>query len=289
MSRQRLSLLLIIFLIPTIVFRVIKLKKAHRDSESNTMAFYKLEKTATLTIGFGDPNGEDKKYRYSYMELLFFYVCIMWSILQGSIYFSISFYRGLPFLTSIPPDDVIRDKTITFMKNINGTTMAPSQERTSPYSIDVLIIGSNSNMEHIQAQRETWASHNAVRHFFVSTEEDDVDPVCQNLEDKSFTSYMMDFQLHNLKCKSGQFWTETLGEMDQLTTVYTESYWGMEHLKKKYSNPLGWICVQRRFITALTELLEIYAAPGNNYTIPDYLIFADDDSYVNIDHIVKSE
>ncbi len=221
------------------------------------------------------------------MEMVFFYIFIAWVILLGNTFISISFHRGLPFLTSSPRDDGIRDTTITFMKNINSTTTAPSHERTSPFSIDVLIIGSNSNMEHIQAQRETWASHNAVRHFFVSTEDDEVHPICQNLDDKKFASYWMDLQLHIATCRSGEFWRDTTGEMSRLTTLYSRSYFGMEKLKKKYSNPLGWTCAQRRFITALTELFEIYADPRNNYTVPDYFIFADDDSYVNIDHIVK--
>eukprot|EP00979_Chaetoceros_neogracilis_P002981 scaffold502_cov327-Chaetoceros_neogracile.AAC.1 len=53
---------------------------------------------------------------------------------------------------------------------------------------------------------------------------------------------------------------------------------------KGKSSPSGWLCAQQRFVSAFTKLVDLY---GNEEALPDYLIIADDDTYINIEHITE--
>mmetsp|Transcript_10663 Transcript_10663/g.17714 ORF Transcript_10663/g.17714 Transcript_10663/m.17714 type:complete len:148 (-) Transcript_10663:653-1096(-) len=59
------------------------------------------------------------------------------------------------------------------------STHGASTTQKSPYSVDILIIGSKSKIQQAQIQLDTWASHPVVRHFIVSTEFDDTNPKCK--------------------------------------------------------------------------------------------------------------
>ncbi len=234
----------------------------------------KSKHSLSLTVDLRKSETRQKSRGCSRTEILFQFVCLVWFLILAKTFFS---FQG---------ENDVRDTTITSLIYINATTMAPTPHRKSPWSVDVLIIGSKNNMEHIQAQRETWASHHAIRHFFVSTEDDGNDPLCENIQDRDFKSYWTALHDHYAQCHGGHFWEDTMGGTNQLTTVFSEQYFGLDELSK-YPSPLGWVCAQRRFMTSLTTLIDIYGNEGNNYTIPDYFILADDDTYVNVDHIVE--
>jgi len=149
----------------------------------------------------------------------------------------------------------------------------------SPYTIDILVIGSKNGIDQAKVQRETWASHPAVRHFFLSTEYDDVDPECTNGSPWS----RKELKKAVMPCKLARKSWRDLGSNNKMTDKFIDRYGKVKWLEKK-ADPKGWLCVQRRFVTSFTNVLELYA---ETRSLPDYFILADDDTYVNIDHIVK--
>lgn len=183
---------------------------------------------------------------------------------------------------------------VLFLKTSNMSVISKQQQQQQSrrsqqqYTIDVLIIGSKNNIERARAQRETWASHEAVRHFFLSTEDDDVDPIChQSLNKTEAIKYVSNI---SNQCKDKYAYWKKKNLVHKLTDKFRSEYARVQWLEKK-ANAMGWVCVQRRFITSLTELVEMYAAAAatadNTTALPDYLIFGDDDTYVNIDHIIE--
>ena len=202
----------------------------------------------------------------------------------------------LPTTLDTPPptggdeEEVEKQKhPILFLKSSNASTILEQQQRgPHKHSIDVLIVGSKNNIDQPRAQRETWASHGAVRHFFLSTEDDDVDPMCRQPQNET---ERWDFVVDHVGfCKGTgkrrSYWRRN-GLQSNLTNGLVRSYARTQWLQRK-KNPKGWVCAQRRFLTSLTELLEMYAAASNhNAALPDYLILADDDTYVNIETIIQ--
>ncbi len=150
--------------------------------------------------------------------------------------------------------------------------------RQSPYTIDILIVGSKNSTEQAQTQRDTWASHEAVRHFFLSTEDDHTtDPMCsENLNSIDKVAR------HSRVCRSRRYW-ERENALNPLTRYFKLQYAQTRWLAKK-KNPIGWLCAQRRFATSFTSVAQMYA---ETHSFPDYFIIADDDTYVNIDKIVQ--
>ena len=157
------------------------------------------------------------------------------------------------------------------------------------HKIDILVVSSKNSMELVQVQRETWASHSAIRHFFVSTEDDETQPKCRsqnnNINNNNETTTLLsdnDLRRYCRKCRTHQFWVDMKGS-NQLTKYLKNQYASIQWIQKK-KNPQGWLCVQRRFVTSFTSLVQLYS---ETKSLPDYLIVADDDTYVNIHHIVK--
>jgi hypothetical protein len=142
----------------------------------------------------------------------------------------------------------------------------------SPFKIDILIVGSQFKTKAAQAQFDTWASHKAGRHFFLATEFDDANPTCY----QAMTDAMIQDHLSN-KCKRPK------NVLNDLARSFTSSYARLQWLAKKKSSS-GWMCAQRRFDVALTKVVEIYA---ETLSLPDYFIIADDDTYINLEHIVE--
>jgi hypothetical protein len=158
-----------------------------------------------------------------------------------------------------------------------------AKSHASPYSIDVLIVGSKHNTKAARKQFETWASHSSIRHFVLATEYDDPDPNCSSSSD------MNTVETHVRTCrkpftKLNPFW-EKQNAVSKLT-----SWWkGVEFARLKWlqgkPNPAGWLCAQKRFVSGFTKLVNLYA--NKEGSLPDYLIVADDDTYINIEHITE--
>jgi len=76
---------------------------------------------------------------------------------------------------------------------------------------------------------------------------------------------------------------EVKGCKSKLTQFWRTHYASINFLRKK-ANPLGWICAQRRFATSFTSVVQMYS---ETESLPDYLIIADDDTYINMEHIFQ--
>jgi len=182
----------------------------------------------------------------------------------------------------------ISNPEVIFLSATDAVTLSAKearQQRTSQYSIDVLIIGSKKSIDQVRVQRETWGSHTAVRHFVLSTEDDDVDPYCQELFTGKRKEEWNDAVNHTRYCREGSFWDD-IRTRPELKEHYQSKHYNLMNLRN-YPSPTGWICAQRRFMTSLTSFFELYADKESKNSLPDYFILADDDTYVNIDHIIE--
>ena len=136
--------------------------------------------------------------------------------------------------------------------------------------MDILIIGTNNNLNAPKAQLETWASHPVRRHFFLATENDDPDPSC-HLKDFKST-----YVATNNQCKNKS-------PLKRPLYPHFKSHFAREQWMKKKANPVGWFCAQRRFSAGLAKVMELYK--DDSVSLPDYLIITDDDTYMNMEHL----
>ena len=136
-------------------------------------------------------------------------------------------------------------------------------------TIDILSIGSNTRQEFLHAQRHSFGSHKAIRHFFDATEVDDIDPNCS-------TSLSMDDVKAISKFCSNKKWKTHQFLMQNQRNAYASAVW----LSKKV-NPAGWMCAQTRPSFGFGKVVDFYRTHPE---LPDYLIIMDDDTYYNIDH-----
>ncbi|CAB9506741.1 expressed unknown protein [Seminavis robusta] len=153
--------------------------------------------------------------------------------------------------------------------------------------VDILSIGSKRRPDYLLAQRESFASHASVRHFFNATEADDLDdPHCDSHLTTADTVQISRF------CKAKGWHPQTQLFMRYARNLYANGNW----LLKK-ANPVGWMCAQRRPMHGLYKVFQHYFQQqkllSNDVTInspalsdsvlPDYLIVMDDDTYFNLE------
>jgi len=145
------------------------------------------------------------------------------------------------------------------------------------HSIDVLIIGSKYKLSAVQTQFETWGSHVSIRHFVVSTEEDDDNPSCLNMT-------WLNVKSHLKTCQTAKrYWHRVMKSPNGLTEKFASMYASEAWVGRKAS-PVGWLCAQRRFVGSFMKWMQLYLIETN---LPDYLIIVDDDTYMNIQHITE--
>lgn len=166
-----------------------------------------------------------------------------------------------------------------------SSALLPEQQqfkRSSPQhnairlpTIDVLSVGSRL-LPHLQAtQRATFGSHKAVRHFYGATEDDDSETECgKRLSRKDAVRIAM-------HCRTGHQSKHPI--LAKLVKRFIEK----TKLAKK-QNPSGWLCAQKRPLDGFMNMIKNYqyVSNGNNTNLPDYLLVLDDDSWVNLDHML---
>ena len=160
----------------------------------------------------------------------------------------------------------------------------PSSSSFEKFDIDILTIGSISSIPRAKTQLQTWGSHVSRRHYFLATEYDDPNPNCYtNLTFDDLVSLS-----YNCRIKGKHFWSKEHHAFNKLTSYWRNIFAQDKWLKQK-SNPVGWVCAQKRFVIAFSKLMNIYRQGRNKYDIdlPDYLIFGDDDTYVHMEMMVK--
>lgn len=153
--------------------------------------------------------------------------------------------------------------------NVHPQETAIQQEYTG-LTFDILSIGSNTRPDFLHAQRHSFGSHKAVRHFFDATEVDDLDPNCS-------TSLSMDDVKAISKFCSTKRWKAHQFLMLNQRSSYASAAW----LSKK-THPAGWMCAQKRPSFGFGKVVDFYRTHPE---LPDYLIIMDDDTYYNIDHV----
>ena len=129
-------------------------------------------------------------------------------------------------------------------------------------SIDIVTIGSLSNIVNQNAQKQTFGSHRFVRNFFPITELNDTDIHCST--NLTFDQY----QRVVASCVKDQ-------NLKLPTTLFLPR-----------NNSTEWLCAQKRPIDGLLLALKKYKSWRSS--IPDYLILINDDTYLNMDALVKT-
>ena len=165
-------------------------------------------------------------------------------------------------------------------------------------TIDILSIGSRTLPLLQQAQYTTWASHPSHRFFVVANKLDDPDPDCSvNVTAANQYAYSL---AHQCGGKMGKRFWQSHNSTSSITDAWTNHFARQQWLEGK-ANPGGWMCAQRRFPAALSKLLRLYrkaaavvvAEAEEDHVVsaeifPDYLIFVDDDTAVNLEYISKA-
>ena len=71
------------------------------------------------------------------------------------------------------------DYEFNFATSRNSLKNSLSYYPPSSFIVDILSVASISQLDLLNAQQKTFASHVSVRNFFNATEDDDADPVAQ--------------------------------------------------------------------------------------------------------------
>ena len=154
--------------------------------------------------------------------------------------------------------------------------------------IDMISISSHSRPHYPVVQQASFGSHPAVRNFWIFTEDDDDDQQCHN----NMTVQMVQ-QVANL-CRR----PSTYSKLPLMKRHFAPTKWLLERTK----NPVGWLCAQKRPLTALHTVLQGYFNNNNNnnnssnnddddainrnHPIPDYLFVMDDDSWFHLEQML---
>lgn len=132
-------------------------------------------------------------------------------------------------------------------------------------TVDVISIGSLLKQDFQDAQQRTFGSASAVRNFYRITEHNDTDRTC-----------FMDLSVNQLD-RIIDFCAQTDHQSFISKTL-------REHLFEPKKNT-GWMCAQKRTLDGLYQVLEQYA--NGVFSIPDYLFIIDDDTYINMDRLIR--
>lgn len=155
----------------------------------------------------------------------------------------------------------------------------------------------------MEAQRQTWASHTSVRHFFTVTEEDEVefdDHDGDSIYDPEPYHCYQELKIEDVLniskwCRTKYGYGLYRGQDDDSVTA-NNSTWVMQkwsgHFGRrrwlvKKDNPVGWMCAQRRFARGLAKVLQRYRELPER--MPDYLLLVNDDTYVNLELMLSQE
>jgi hypothetical protein len=137
-------------------------------------------------------------------------------------------------------------------------------------TIDILSTGTIERPEYQNAQERTFGSHFTVRQFVRLTEFDDSEKDCSTNLTQPIAERIIYYCGRRIK---------PYKTLERIKRLYATK----QYMQKKTNWP-GWFCAQKRPLDGFQRLLKQYQSP--NGTIPDYLIFVDDDTYMNMDHVV---
>ena len=121
--------------------------------------------------------------------------------------------------------------------------------------IDVISIGSETRLERLNAQLDTWAgSHRSVRHFWGFTERQDLNQSCTDIPAEDLATLTQ-------TCKSSS-------GFDPLIAGHARRYYGFGEGLKDHAKEAGWLCAQRRVGPLLRWLQAQYARDEGKEDLP---------------------
>ena len=185
-------------------------------------------------------------------------------------------------------------------KHNNGTTSKSVDGSIGKVVIDIISVGSMNLNELQKAQRFTFGSHPSVRIFYNAQESDDmvVDPDCHTKltmdhirkvaqycrRNQPNETDVKPFFLNKIRQRLVMEGNSSIIGKYPFMFDFNRHFATEEKLVGTKSNPVGWLCAQKRPIGALSRLIQAYNKNNkNDLPLPDYLFLIDDDTYVDID------
>lgn len=162
---------------------------------------------------------------------------------------------------------------------IHSTIRSPKNNNSSNrinITIDIMSIGSKHTIGKLETQANTWASHSSVRFFLGATEDDEADPSCHTNLTKAQMKSISNF----CRTESKKRYNYPEG---RLMKYMSNFYATANYLETKTP---GWLCANKRPGVIFAKIGRIYKALSTMATsnsLPDYLIYLDDDGYYNLD------
>ena len=134
----------------------------------------------------------------------------------------------------------------------------------SPFTIDVLSIGSLTRPEYLHAQKQTWGAHRSVRQFWGYTEYNDFNQTCGKMS-------RAEVDAHVTRCNEYKGWGKSMRH------YIGDGYTLAEGVIRRDA---GWLCAQRRVGRSLAWIQKMFTERSDD--LPDYLLLVDDDTYVDL-------
>ena len=153
---------------------------------------------------------------------------------------------------------IARDATSSLPGFSFQSTVSQPLSSQYPHIVDVLAFGSHLRRDYQEAQRQTWASHASVRHYFGINEDFDIDRNC-------FTDLSSEdiYSIANFCRKPGK-------SDSPLQKVLRQFYANEGFLKMKGQVVAGWMCTMPRPTLGMSALKAYYKE--NREELPDYLL-----------------
>ncbi|CAB9515884.1 expressed unknown protein [Seminavis robusta] len=145
---------------------------------------------------------------------------------------------------------------------------------------DIISVGSLKRTEYQKAQKETFGSHPSVRRFFQITEKDDFDQ-----GPKQCTDLLTWNDVRAISGFCGGLRKEIQNKhrlLYDLKVKYAKPEW----LQRTKTDPVAWICAQKRPMAGLWKALQAYNKTDPP-ELPDFLIIMDDDTYYNMEAVAQ--
>ena len=145
-------------------------------------------------------------------------------------------------------------------------------------TIDAASIGCRNKSGWMQAQVDTWGASN-VRFFFGSTEQDDIDPTCNEV--------MKPDTVKKIALFCGR---QMLSEDKYKLRMLAKAFFAQPKWLEKTNKGIGWLCAQQRFASMLGKVGKFYQIQlevDKSFELPSFLLIQDDDTYYNMDMLER--
>eukprot|EP00977_Amphora_coffeiformis_P003416 scaffold637_cov217-Amphora_coffeaeformis.AAC.1 len=161
----------------------------------------------------------------------------------------------------------------TLPNYVDSIRQQPKQSAT--FVVDVVSSGSESRPAYHEMQRKAFTSHPAVRHFYGLTEKNDTESTCHS-----------DLIMNRIK-DALMFCRRRPTNHTYLDSI--RQYFGMVdkgNLRQmEVERARGWLCAQKRPMDGLVLAMKSYRS--GTTPLPDYLIFMDDDTWMNMTKVTE--